>query len=538
MFTGLMLSPHGVAQNYGSHLINDISVSFIIEGDADGYPAGTIKGIGDINADGYDDFAVSAPEENLLGESDMGKILIIFGGEAKSLNGKIVEHQFDILINGEIPGGSLGFGFDGIGDINLDGIDDFAISAPYQYGIVYIIFGRDQATWDPVVSISEIADLTIVGDNGISPSYWGLGYSISGLGDINGDGNDDFGVTSRQGTGLSYLYFGKSNWNEVVDTTSADVILTDIGENGGRDIIQLQDVNNDGYDDFALTSDVSLSSDKTNNGSVHIIFGRDQVEWSSTNLDSAKTTTISGTLGSTFGLGLNGIGDIDGDGYADIAIGAPYFKADGIQGRLYIFFGGTLNEGVVESDSADIIIDGTHVNPFLGFEISEGLDFDNDGFSDFMVGVQDTTVRKISDGQVLLVFGNEDIKEEMTLALSDDVISFHGNELENLGADVSFIGDIDNNGMQNIGFAANHFPDDPTSSTRYNSKYYMVDGSDLTISRTSTTTSVDISEDETLVNDTIDNTEETTAINLPISIVPILGSFTMLAILYRTRRVN
>ena len=45
------------------------------------------------------------------------------------------------------------------------------------------------------------------------------------------------------------MYFGQSNWNEVVDTTSADITLSDIGENGGRDIIRLQDINNDGYDE-------------------------------------------------------------------------------------------------------------------------------------------------------------------------------------------------------------------------------------------------------------------------------------------------
>jgi hypothetical protein len=262
-------------------------------------------GVGDVNNDGFDDFLLSA-------NKSPGRIIyLIFGRSSdKWLKNVPIEDvaNITILISTEDDhGGSAGRYMSGLGDVNKDGLDDFAFGAykdnegGTQAGQVFVFFGRDATQWPSTpttVFASDYANASFIGES-INDN---AGFSVSGAGDINGDGHDDILIGAANGNemlnvkGKAYVIFGPANtWIMDQSLSQANLIFTGdypydelTGKNSffAFDVSGIGDINNDNYADFYIGAPFV----NYRRGIIFVIFGG--TSWiTSKRTDTIPTTT-------------------------------------------------------------------------------------------------------------------------------------------------------------------------------------------------------------------------------------------------------
>ncbi|MFX0053041.1 MAG: integrin alpha [Candidatus Hermodarchaeota archaeon] len=228
-------------------------------------------GVGDVNNDGFDDFLLSA-------NKSPGRIIYLIFGRSLDKWHKNVPIEdvanITILISTEDDhGGAAGRYMSGLGDVNKDGLDDFAFGAykdnegGTQAGQVFVFFGRKATQWPSTpttVYASDYANASFIGES-INDN---AGFSVSGAGDINGDGHDDILIGAANGDanvkGKAYVIFGPANtWNMDQSLSQADLIFTGdylyydlTGSNSffAFDVSGIGDINNDNYADFYISA--------------------------------------------------------------------------------------------------------------------------------------------------------------------------------------------------------------------------------------------------------------------------------------------
>ena len=346
--------------------------------------------LGDVNGDGYADLAVGAPHDL----TQRGRAYVFEGGSDGISSKNLGDPDFDTAdttLTGEY--GTFGRCM-AIGDVNGDGYADLAVGADsynsYQ-GRAYVFVGGSDGIPNKNLEAPdyETADTTLTGE---ASSYYG--YSVA-LGDIDGDGYADLAVGAERyntGQGRAYVFVGGSDGIsdknlDAPDYDTADTTITgEYGDSGNSDFgnsVALGDINGDGYADLAVGANRYNSGD----GRAYVFKGGSG-GISDKNLDvpdyDLADTTLTGEHGD-FGYYV-AIGDVDGDGYADLAVGSYHYSG---QGRAYIFEGGS--EGILDKnldapdyDLADTTLTGEDDSDF-GFPVAFG-DVDGDGYADLTVG--------------------------------------------------------------------------------------------------------------------------------------------------------
>jgi len=186
-------------------------VRFVGESETDGFGA-IVAGMGDINDDGYDDFAMPAVLTTLNGQENVGKIYLVFGRPDFPPTLSISQiPSYGLLIEGTEEGGKLGY-VNTAGDINRDGIDDFMINRG-ELASVFVVYGRKDFPHGGTFKVNEIASFTIADGPPAAFLYFGAGAVNAG--DINGDGRNDFLLSDafaspyeRDFAGTVYVVFG------------------------------------------------------------------------------------------------------------------------------------------------------------------------------------------------------------------------------------------------------------------------------------------------------------------------------------------
>ncbi|MFX0054606.1 MAG: integrin alpha [Promethearchaeota archaeon] len=298
---------------------------------------------------------------------------------------------------------------------------------------------------------------SIVGNH--SPGY--LGTHFDGVGDVSGDGVDDFiiGETRHPGTGKAYLFYGRLDaaWTNL---TLSDAQASFVGEHNedsfGRWIAGLGDANGDGYNDFAISA---MFNDEAGDmaGKVYVFFGS-EAGWAVDTLATQANVSIVGEAANDrLGHGVYGIGDTNGDGYDDILISGMLNDEGGLDaGQVYLFLGRPQNLWLESYSAADANASwiGTPGSG-LSLDASGAGDVNNDGFADFAVGAF-PRINGAAQRKVYLIFGSDKANWSMDQPISTSNASFVGPSdtgVETLAVSANWIagsGDVNNDGFDDL----------------------------------------------------------------------------------------
>ena len=312
-----------------------ITITGAVAGDNSGY---SVSGAGDVNGDGISDILIGAPEADPGGNSNAGKSYLIYGSASLpttiDLNSPL--GAYGITISGAITNGYSGRSVSGAGDVNGDGISDILIGAPIansRDGVTYIIYG-DNTLADFTLPPDPGEGITITGETG---SGLDNGRSVSGAGDVNGDGISDILIgasgSSAPDTGKSYLIYGSTSLPDTIDLGalgSNGITMTGgIGDFAGFSVSDAGDQDGDGYADFLIGAANADPEGRANAGEGYLIYGSDSLEDFTLPPDPGTGITIKGAVANDFsGSSISGAGDVTGDGCPDLLIGAPYADPD------------------------------------------------------------------------------------------------------------------------------------------------------------------------------------------------------------------
>jgi hypothetical protein len=487
------------------------------EPDYSGY---SVSSAGDVNGDGLIDFIVGAnnfKEQN----SSEGRAYVVFGTtEATTVNLSDIaagasDDGFMLQSGSEFSyiAALTGFSVSNAGDINGDGYADLLVSAPINRsvsGSVYIVYGKsDSSNVSLPDVVNGIGGFEITGE----PSSQ-AGNSVSNAGDINGDGLADIIIGSNvgsEGVGKAYVIFGTTD-NASIDlanlTAEQGFVITAAaaGDNAGYSVSDAGDVNGDGLDDVIVSAS---SVDKQGEGVTYVIYGKTD----GTEVDLANFTTDTGfaitgeSAGDISGYSVSSAGDVNGDGLADIVIGAP--GADGGVGKTYVVFGKTnsadVNLQTITNGVGGFMITGESNYTSTGFTVSNAGDINGDGLSDIIITAMGADG---ADGRNYVVYGKTDTGSISLSELSsgsnvtgfiiDNVDHFNDTSKPMGNQTVSAAGDINGDGYADllIGVAGN---EDNVSS------YVIFGGSQYTGAVTVVTDGQGTSADETVIGTASDD---------------------------------
>ena len=315
------------------------SSQVIYEGEENQDLAGlSVAYVGDVNNDGFDDFLVGAPFKD-ANYVDMGKSYLVLGRSTSWLKNDYLLYA-DASFIFEREDAQTGYSVAGIGDVNDDGVPDFAIGATGA-SRVFIIFGRTNVNWGKNYSLDN-ADLILYGSE-----RWvneGVGWKVAGNGDINGDGISDIIVSAIHDNetdtqaGKIYVLFGRSGGWDTQEIALKDGDASFLGEQStdqaGWGLAIVGDIDGDGFDDFQIGT--YKDDHGPVDGKAYLIRGK-ATGWQ-TNIPLGTITEYCERNSSGIGFAISTAGDFDQDGLADFIVSAP-FNSD-VQkwnGKVYLF---------------------------------------------------------------------------------------------------------------------------------------------------------------------------------------------------------
>jgi hypothetical protein len=365
--------------------------SWTAEVDQAGAQLGAAVGAaGDVNGDGFADVVVGAPYFD-NGQTDEGRALV-YKGAPDGLVG------YDWFRESDQIGAQLGYAVAGAGDVNGDGFADVIVGAPFyddgqaDEGAAFLYNGS-------TLGLSAAPTFMAEG-NQASANF---GASVSTAGDVNGDGYADvvIGAPLFDGAviddGRVIVYHGSASGLVFVGSGGGN----QAGAQFGRSAAWAGDVNGDGYSDVIVGAP-KYDNGQTDEGGAFVTCGS-AAGLSMTPCWSAESNQAS----SQFGYSVATAGDVNGDGYSDVIVGAPYYdNGQTDEGRAYVYHGTaagleTTPRWTAEGDQAEIA-----PGAAFGFSVSSAGDVNGDGYSDVIVGAPYFENGAENEGMAAIYYGS------------------------------------------------------------------------------------------------------------------------------------
>ena len=358
---------------------NQISESF-------GYSVSTA---GDVNGDGYSDVIVGAPNYD-SGQSNEGAAFLYLGSasglsltSAWTREGNQIDAEFGSAVATA-------------GDVNGDGYSDVIVGA-HNYdndrqnaGRAYVYLGSASGLETSPIWTGETHQAEAE-----------FGYAVATAGDVNADGYSDIIVgtngwyTGESVEGGAFLYLGSASGPSVSPDWTAEGNQS--GAYFGISVSTAGDVNGDGYSDVAVGAD-SYNNGEGSAGRVFVYLG------SASGLNiSAGWTAESHQPGSRFGCSVSTAGDVNGDGYSDLVVGAYWFDlGETDEGAAFLYLG---SAGGLDTFAA-WTGQGDQASAVYGRSVSTAGDVNGDGYSDVVVGASYYDNGQTDEGRAFLYLGS------------------------------------------------------------------------------------------------------------------------------------
>ncbi|HGY92571.1 MAG TPA: hypothetical protein ENK43_15495 [Planctomycetes bacterium] len=353
----------------------------------------SVTGLGDVDLDGFPDFAVGAPH---LATSGVGEVVVVSGG-----TGGVVH-----ALVGSQPGDRFGFALASAGDLNGDGIQDLLVGSPGA-GTPGTAAGR--------VDVIDGASGAVVATlPGLAPQA-NLGESLVSVGDLTGDGVPDWAAGAPGGNASQGGFFLDGTGEVVLVSGATTAILNiltgDAPQDGyGTALAALGDVDGDGVPDLAVGAP-GHDGGASNGGAVRFL--------SLGGSGSVLTTSLGSSPNGGFGAAVILVGDQDGNGLPEVAVGAPQAPGGGTsRGEV----------GLVDVLAGQVtqVIPGSSDFSRFGTALVSGFDLDGDGRWEWGAGAPQAPNLLASLGAVTMFSAAPLLGPTGAGTLSQDILSING----------------------------------------------------------------------------------------------------------------
>jgi len=365
---GVVYVYHGSA---GGLTKSNLGADWIASSDQKGANFGAaVSTAGDVNGDGYDDVIVGAKDYQnpSTTQGTHGAAFVFYG----SPTGLALTPGWSLI--GEQQNSNLGVAVSTAGDVNNDGYADVIVGAnrysngQTSEGLVQVFFGAtDGLTTTPGWTFES------------NQAYTFLGEAVASAGDINGNGYDDIivGAPGYNGAGAAYIFYGAADG---ISTTHTILYGAQSGARFGAAVSGAGDVNGDGYADILVGAPV-YSSTYRSEGTVFVYLGSP-----SGVITTPQRMLVGGSAWAKFGAAVGSAGDLDGDGYAEIVVGAPGYTDDQpAEGAVFLYLGTPAGVGANPIWRSE----GNKSETLYGLSVGTAGDVNGDGHVDLIVGAPD-----------------------------------------------------------------------------------------------------------------------------------------------------
>jgi hypothetical protein len=415
----------------------------------------SVSTAGDVNGDGYADIIIGAPRADISPET------VTAEGEAYIYYGfPEMDTDVDWFTRGDDEQGKLGYSVATAGDVNADGYGDVIIGQPYfddsefapDEGRAMLFLGGVNGMGGAYTSPS---DADWVADGNTDDALFGL--SVATAGDVNGDGWSDllvgaphYDVSGSDEVGLAFLFYG--GWLNLSSTAGWTYSIDGSPEGSdsrfGWSVATAGDINGDGYADIIVGAPF-YDSAYTNEGAAFVFDGVSGLGW------QPAWFALGHQTNAYFGWSVNSAGDVNGDGFSDIIVGAPYLDNTQLdEGMAFVWLGssGGLGDNVTYPIlQADWYAESNWAVSYLGASVASAGDVNGDGYSDIVIGAPYCNRYGLDEaGHVLVWYGSASgLGVNGTLDNSDwRVIGNYPNG--HLGTSVASAGDVNADGYSDV----------------------------------------------------------------------------------------